>query len=161
MNSSQTFLALTTLVGEWTGEGTGYFPTIDTFAYRERLVATMPQAGTPMLHYLQETWKQTPDGEAPSHIETGFITVTDDGTVEMLNAQGPDRIAVLTGTVETVEGASKLTLLSHTVEHDHRVLSSERHWTWTADTLSYTMAMHTTAVSKSTPHLKATLHRST
>ena len=57
------------LLGTWRGEGSGGFPGIEPFAYREELV--FEHVGEPFLLYRQESWS-LPDG-APLHFERGFL----------------------------------------------------------------------------------------
>ena len=98
MDSSGVWNLLQTLVGTWEGKGAGRYPTIDDFRYREVLEISSGYDGL-LLHYKQTTWKMTDDGEAGSHVETGFIGVADDGTVEITSSQALDRVEVLTGGV--------------------------------------------------------------
>ncbi|MGI9666526.1 MAG: FABP family protein [Acidimicrobiia bacterium] len=161
--------ALHELVGRWVGDGVGFFPTIDDFSYRETLVIEAAHQDAALLRYSQTTWKQVGDIEAPSHVETGFIGITEEGLVEMFNAQGVDRIAALSGSLTTLPdttgsgeaGPQSLVmhLTSDLLAKDDRMVSSWRTWTLTEDTLSYEMGMRTTAVSEEIPHLRATLHR--
>ena len=57
------------LLGTWRGEGTGGFPTIDDFAYREEIL--FEHVGDPFLLYRQESWDLTTG--APVHFERGFL----------------------------------------------------------------------------------------
>ncbi len=98
MDESATWEDLRKLAGVWIGTGVGEFPTLDTFTYRERF--EIAEHGARVLNYLQETWRNVDGEEVGSHIETGFITLADDGTVEVLNAQGSDRVEVLSGHAE-------------------------------------------------------------
>ena len=46
--------SLAFLLGTWSGEGTGSYPTIEPFAYRETL--RFDHVGEPYLLYVQESW---------------------------------------------------------------------------------------------------------
>jgi hypothetical protein len=56
------------LLGTWRGEGSGGYPTIEPFTYREEVV--FEHVGDPFLLYRQESW--SPSGE-PVHFERGFL----------------------------------------------------------------------------------------
>jgi len=60
--------SLAFLLGTWSGEGTGSYPTIEPFTYRETL--RFDHVGEPYLLYVQESW--SPEGE-PVHFERGFL----------------------------------------------------------------------------------------
>lgn len=82
------------LLGTWTGSGTGVYPTIDTFSYREEL--RFWHIGKPYLFYSQRTWLER-DG-APSHAETGFWRPQPGGVLEVVLAHS-------FGSTEVAEGA--------------------------------------------------------
>jgi len=56
------------LLGTWRGEGSGSYPTIDPFAYRETL--TFDHVGDAWLSYIQESWSLE---DEPLHFERGFL----------------------------------------------------------------------------------------
>ena len=82
------------LVGRWVGEGSGDYPTIEPFTYREVLeIVAVP--GRPLA-----TWRSTtvdgPTGE-PRHSEVGFLRRTVDGAELVLaHGFGVTEIAVVT-----------------------------------------------------------------
>jgi hypothetical protein len=87
------------LIGTFEGEGTGDYPTIEPFRYRERV--TFAEAGKPFLAYTQRTWH--PDTGAPMHAETGYLRVVPaagggTASIELV-------LAHPTGVVEVEEGA--------------------------------------------------------
>ena len=83
------------------GAGEGSYPTIDDFAYVERL--TFGHAGRPFLSCAQRTWD--PVTRAPMHTETGYLRVTPPDQqagpsgVEMVVAQPTGVTEVLVGTI--------------------------------------------------------------
>ena len=81
------------LVGTWQGPGHGDYPTIENFEYTEEL--TFTDVGKPFLHYAQRTW--SPAGVA-MHVETGYVRVPGDGTIELV-------LALPTGQTELAEGS--------------------------------------------------------
>ena len=83
---------LAPLVGTWVGEGSGEYPTIAPFTYREEL--TIGHTGKPFLTYAQRT--TGPDGR-PLHAETGYLRVPAPGRIELVVAQP-------TGITEVDEG---------------------------------------------------------
>ena len=145
------------LVGQWAGSGNGAFPTLETFSYRERLDVSEHDVG--VVHYLQQTWRLSGGGEVGSHVETGFIAIHDDSTVEMLNAQGADRVEVLDGRWSVDGETVSLELRSAALAHDDRMISSWRNITVSDGKFSYDMGMATTAVPKGATHLTGMLQR--
>lgn len=83
------------LIGSWTGEGRGFYPTIPDFTYIETITFTATP-GKPFLRYLQTTRGE--DG-APMHQEAGYLRPDPaGGSVEFTLAQP-------TGQTELLEGA--------------------------------------------------------
>lgn len=81
------------LLGTWTGSGSGRYPTIDSFEYREE--SRFWHNGRPQLFYLQQTWN--PSTDVPMHSETGYFRPTPQGLVELV-------LAHTFGIVEVSEG---------------------------------------------------------
>ena len=100
------------LIGVWTGQGLGEYPTINDFGYTEEL--TFADIGKPFLTYRQRTWGL--DGN-PMHTETGFLRVPAEGIVELTLAQP-------TGQVELAEGRLSLEGDAVLLELDARVLNT-------------------------------------
>lgn len=146
------------LSGFWEGTGEGDYPTIEPFRYREVLRFT-PHARSPILHYEQQTWRLTADGEVPSHWETGYLRTLADGTIELLDAQESGRTEILRGTpVESGHGWD-LSLESVEIVGDSRMVSSARTLRLQGESLEYEMWMTTDRVSPAVIHLRASLAR--
>jgi hypothetical protein len=75
--------ALAALVGTWSGEGEGHYPTIAPFAYRETV--TFAASGRPVLSYAQRTWRAGSD--EPLHAESGWLRGQLEGRAELVVAQ--------------------------------------------------------------------------
>ena len=93
MNRHPNLAAVSGLVGTWRGTGRGEYPTIESFEYIEEL--TFTDVGKPLLHYAQRTWSHAGD---PMHVETGYLRLPGDETVELILAQP-------TGQTELAEGS--------------------------------------------------------
>ena len=158
MDSNAVWNLLRTLVGTWEGKGAGRFPTIDDFRYREVLEITDGYDDL-LLHYKQTTWRVTDHGESGSHVETGFIGVAEDGTVEITAAEALDRVEVLTGSVTVSDDGLFLDVESSLIAHDPRMIRSWRTIVFDTERLTYTMGMATTAVPDGDAHLAAELIR--
>lgn len=157
--SNVTRASLQRLVGRWEGTGKGEFPTLDPFDYREILVIDADPE-SPSIHYRQDTRRDRNGEEVGSHVETGFISLDTEGRVRVLNAQGSDRVEVLSGDAVLLhDGTLVLDLESVVLAHDERMIRSWRQIEVDGDELRYMMGMATTEVPDGDQHLAARLHR--
>jgi hypothetical protein len=147
------------LEGTWQGEGRGGYPTIDPFDYREKLVFTRRDEST--LAYSQRTEKRIQDRDefVTSHWENGFITILENGVLELVNAQSGGRGEVLTGKIEVHDSMIRLHFVSKDLMNDVRMVSTARVLELEDDQLRYVMEMSTTKVDKMTQHLRISLER--
>lgn len=147
------------LEGSWSGIGRGHFPGVTSFTYRETLIFTRRDEKT--LAYEQRTQKLY-DGQTeyvPSHWENGFISILDNGNLQLVNIQVGGRNEVLAGTVEKLDSMFLIHFVSKALNNDSRMVSSARTFELEGDALRYEMEMQTTKVDQSTPHLGITLRR--
>lgn len=144
------------LVGTWTGEGHGEYPTIATFGYREELVvAASPK---PFLVVSHRTWAI--DDGRPLHVETGYWRVTPAG-LEAVIAHPFGAAEVLAGTIETTTGGLRLRLRSTAVTTTgtaKRIDATARELDVDGDRLESRLAMAAVGLPL-THHLVATLTR--
>lgn len=140
------------LIGTWSGEGRGGYPTIEPFAYSETVTFTSGP-GKPFLAYVQRT--KSSDGE-PLHSEAGYVRMTASGP-EWIIAQPTGLTEVHTGTLEgtTLSFESQTVSASPTAK---AVAAVARKLTVTGEALSYTLDMAYRHVPLSL-HLEATLYR--
>lgn len=145
------------LVGEWTGEGRGEYPTIEPFVYAETV--TFTATGKPFLRYEQRT--ADPATGAPMHTEVGYLRPVGAGRVELVLVQ-PTGVAELhEGTLQASDGVHRLRLATTTTATTptaKRVDAIERDLDVTDDELSYALRMAAVGVPM-THHLDAVLHR--
>ena len=153
---------LAPLLGSWSGQGAGTYPTIEDFEYGEEIV--VGHNGKPFLSYLQRTWAL--DDNRPLHGECGFWRVA--GT------RGPDRWAIELvlahpgGIVEVDQGSMtrdgdelRIELVAAEVRRTataKEVAALSRRFRLRSGELSYDLDM--AAVGQPLlPHLSATLRR--
>lgn len=148
-------MLLSALIGTWRGEGSGEYPTIESFSYSEELVIS--DVGKPFLRYEQRTW--SPQG-APMHTELGFLRAPNPDQIEFVIAQP-------TGQTELLEGALIEITSGFRVELSGRIMntSTAKHVDATrreiqvaGDLLVYDFAMAAVGVPM-THHLHAELQR--
>jgi hypothetical protein len=160
---SATFARLEGLVGTWRGEGSGRFPTIAPFDYREECVFSRNEC-EPLIHFEQKTWVRSTDetNGTPLHWESGFMRATEDGGVEISNAQNGGRVEVLRGTIDEaahLEGIVLLQLESVLFGNDPRLIQTTRRYELHSDILIYSIEMATNKVPNRQQHLAAKLAR--
>jgi hypothetical protein len=151
------------LLGTFEGDGSGDYPTIEPFRYRERV--TFRHTGKPFLAYEQRTWH--PDTGAPMHAELGYLRVPG-STAEAVAGAGSVAVEFVlvhpTGIVEVEEGTlvdGVLTLATTTVGRTataKAVRSLRRTIRLEADRLAYDLWMAYADVPD-THHLHAELDR--
>lgn len=143
------------LLGTWTGQGRGEYPTIPPFEYGEEIAFT--HVGKPFLAYRQRTWAL--DDGRPLHAETGYLRVTAEGALEWVLAHPTGIAEVLVGEVD----GERLSLRTHALSRTptaKEVTELERDLELRGDELSYELRM--AAVGRPLVfHLAATLRRVT
>jgi hypothetical protein len=147
------------LEGTWHGMGRGQFPGVTSFAYRETLIFTRRDEKT--LAYEQRAQKLY-DGQTEwleSHWENGFISLLENGDLQLANIQVGGRNEILVGSIEFLAGMYRIHFVSEALHNDQRMVSSSRTLELEADILRYEMEMQTTKVNQLTQHLQITLQR--
>jgi hypothetical protein len=153
------------LLGTWTGEGEGHYPTVAPFRYREEL--RFWHVGKPFLAFAQRTWaiededSDSASSEArlprPLHGETGYWRVPEPGRVELVVAHPMGIVEVEEGTVDGATVTLSATALASTTTAKS-VERLERDFRVAGDVLTYRLRM--AAVGQPLlDHLEATLRR--
>ena len=112
------------LLGTWSGEGEGEYPTIEPFAWTD--TTRYRHVGKPVLLYEQRT-RDAVTGE-PRHAESGYVRLGDGpGSVELVVAHSTGHVELASGTVdgERIELHSTLvegTPTAKAVTELHRVI---------------------------------------
>ena len=141
------------LLGTWSGEGEGDYPTVSPFGFTEESVFW--HVGKPFIGYSQRTWSG--DDGRPSHAESGYWRCPGPGRVELV-------VAHPNGIVEVSEGhcdRSTIILMSTAVARTSSakdVSALARRITVESDVLTYTVEMAAVGVPLGF-HLRARLRR--
>ncbi|WP_406816247.1 peroxynitrite isomerase [Mycobacterium sp. M23085] len=150
-------VALAPLVGAWSGQGSGKYPTIPPFDYLEEVV--FAHVGKPFLAYGQKT-KAVADGK-PLHAETGYLRVPQPGHLELVLAHPSGITEIEVGTYSVTGSLIEMQMSTTTVgltPSAKEVTALGRFFRIDGDELSYTVQMG--AVGQPLQdHLAATLHR--
>jgi hypothetical protein len=141
------------LVGLWTGEGTGCYPTIEPFSYGEEI--RISHVGKPYLAYTQRTWSL--DDGRPLHAETGYWRCLPGGRVELVLVQPTGLVEVDEGEAheDTVEVVSRIVGCTSSAKG---VTSVARRLAVMGDLLTYIVEIATAGFPLQ-QHLTATLRR--
>ena len=148
------------LLGTWSGEGHGEYPTIAPFDYREQV--TFGHVGKPFLVYAQRT--AAADDGRPLHAESGYWRPAGPRRVELVLAHPFGIVELDEGdVVDLGDGALRIELTSVTLGRTgtaKEVTAIARTFELTGDELSYRVRM--AAVGQPLQHhLAATLRRDT
>ena len=141
------------LLGTWTGEGAGIYPSIDDFRYSETL--DFSHSGKPVIVYSSRT-RALDDGRA-LHAESGYWRPQDDGTLEVVLAHSFGLVEVMQGTLEgrTIRLES---VAFHATPTAKRVDGEARVITVDGDEMTYEMSLDFGGHGLQN-HLKARLKR--
>lgn len=145
------------LIGTWSGEGHGHYPTIADFTYTETITLT-PLPGKPLLRYEQRT---TGSDGAPLHTECGFWRFLGQDRLELTIAQPTGQTELLEGAI-SADGAV-IELSSRQVANSSsakQVESTARTYRWDAEdgTLHTSFSM-AAAGQPMGEHLRSTLRQ--
>ncbi|MHB8661612.1 MAG: heme-binding beta-barrel domain-containing protein [Acidimicrobiales bacterium] len=139
------------LLGTWVGHGSGWYPTIADFAYREE--AVWGHGGKPLLAYTQRTWAL--DDGRPLHGEAGYLRVAG-GALELVIAHANGIVEVSTGPLAEVIELTSVSVVSSPAAKSVTSLS-RRIWL-DGSALRYELGMAAVGVDHQ-GHLGAELHR--
>ncbi|MGH2830202.1 MAG: FABP family protein [Actinomycetota bacterium] len=141
------------LLGTWTGEGAGEYPTIAAFGYGEEI--RFWHNGKPFLAYAQRTWAL--DDGRPLHAESGYWRPQPNGRLEVVLAHPTGIAEIQEGIIEGGAIELRSAVLAAT-SSAKEVTGLARSIAVDGDTLTYTL--HMAAVGHPLlPHLRATLKR--
>lgn len=147
------------LVGQWSGSGRGFYPSITPFGYTEEVTFTAV-AGKPFLAYSQRTRHATED--RPLHAESGYWRWLENGRrLEVVMAHPTGVAEILEGDLVVVEGGLDLVLESSSIALTataKEVRATRRRFEVRGDVLRYSVAMASVGLPLQ-EHLEAELRR--
>jgi hypothetical protein len=144
--------ALGFLLGTWSGEGEGTYPTIEPFGFSEESVYW--HLGKPFIGYRQRTWRT--DGQ-PSHSESGYWRCPGEGRVELVTAHANGIVEISEGHYEGAVITVESTVMAGTSTAKD-VSRVARRITVDGDELSYELDMAAVGIPLDS-HLVAGLRR--
>lgn len=148
------------LIGIWKGDGIGSFPTIESFRFRDELeFEFINEEG--VIHYKQKTWIKG-EVSTPSHWESGFIRINENGVIEISNSQNGGRVEVLAGNIIESDRDRKrleINFKSIFLGNDPRLVNTSRNIIVENDVLGYSIHMSTKTVQTANCHIEAALTR--
>ena len=147
-----TFLA--SLLGTWTGAGTGHFPTIKDFAYgTEQTFARVPvKTKAYFLSTSGQTWPPGKRGEAGMHFDSGFLRCRDANTADWALAHNFGATEMLVGAV-AADGKSAVFKSTSIGNGDGETVATQREVRVAGAALAQDFSMATKSVPAMTHHL--------
>jgi len=150
------------LLGVWKGRGSGGYPTIEGFHYKDTFQFKRP--GRNFLTYEQDTELVDAEGRIirKSHWEAGILKPMENGGIELANVQAGGMVEVLRGGFlpgVSIPGSLTLRFDSEILANDTRLRTTSRDWSLTGDQFVYVMKMLTTKVEAPAIHLVGKLHK--
>jgi hypothetical protein len=147
-----------TLLGSWSGQGRGIYPTIEPFEYFETI--TFEHVGKPFLAYRQRT-RSVAEPSRPLHAESGYWRFPAPGRVEVVVSHPTGLAEIEEGELQRTDDEISITLTASTISRTSTakdVTAITRRFVLRGETLAYDVAM--AAVGQPLQHhLGATLHR--
>ncbi|BBY54280.1 peroxynitrite isomerase [Mycolicibacillus koreensis] len=148
---------LAPLLGTWSGQGRGVYPTITAFDYHETVV--FGHVGKPFFTYRQTTRAVVDD--RPLHAEVGYLRVPRPGTVEWIVAHPTGITEIEAGDYAVADAVITMALQATAIglsPSAKEVRELNRSLRIDGDVLSYTVGMGAVGQPEQN-HLRAVLHR--
>ncbi len=164
----QVMSPLTMLIGSWSGQGNGKYPTMEPFEFSDQLNFKLLQDSyeqEPLIHF-EQIAKVKEDSEFVfKHWEAGFLRPVDNGMIELQVTHNTGRIEIMEGRYERLDtnrGQFKIRFTSTFLHNSVGLVeahASERVWVLEENEIRCQQAMSTKDISQMTVHLNSILER--
>lgn len=164
--ASDIIAPFTWLIGNWSGNGSGSFPTMDTFSYRDNMKFKLLKedfSKESIIHFEEIGWINIDQQEYFKHWETGYLKPGTDDSIDLRVVHNTGRMEIYRGRFEHFDKKAKSFRIKFRSEFlwnglDLKTaLKAIRTFDFAKGQLKYRLEMSTVDVKNPENHLEAVL----